>query len=386
MLTSIPKSLNKLIQWIDRNGWEGIDHYDIMDNSFFRFMKKRRLTFYIQFVILDLFPNLLIWLFNTQPKKNAKAIALLCEAYIDRFSENKKMELLNKAIKCADWLLKNNSKGYNNFCWGYPFNWDSEKLLKAGTPSGVVTSHAVTALLKVYENTSDKKYLDAAVSACNFFEKQLNIISISDDEICYSYTPFDKEICYNASILVAATIYKTALKDNRVSTEHASKALSFVLRNQLSEGSWHYLYPNNGRIDPYHTGFVIRALYDIYLITKSDEILDSIKRGINYFIKNLLINETIPVYRTGRKYPIDIHSCAEAIIMFSTLSEINTEYLTIAKKVADWTIRNMQDEEGYFYYRKYPIHLVKIAYFRWAQAWMFLALSRLNYQITINKN
>lgn len=382
----LTNSLEKLSGWIDNNGWNGIDHYDIMDNSIFRLLNKRRFTFYFEIALLDLFPELLVKQFRVRKKINAKAIALLCEGYCNQFSTTKNDVFLNKAIECADWLLANNSPGYPNMCWGYPFNWDSNQLLKAGTPSGVVTSHVVSALLRVYDNTSNNKYLEACVSACEFFEKQLNIIPISKDEICYSYTPFDKEICYNASILVAASIYKTSTRDNRVSTEYSSKALNFVLKNQMLDGSWHYLYPNDGRIDPYHSGFIIRSLYDIYLIKKREDIQFSIKKGIDYFINYLLVDKTIPVYRVGRKYPIDIHSCAEAIIMFSTLSELNIEYLEVAKRVARWTIQNMQDKEGFFYYRKYPTHLVKIAYFRWAQAWMFLALSRLNNYIFKNNN
>ena len=48
-----------------------------------------------------------------------------------------------------------------------------------------------------------------------------------------------------------------------------------------------------------------------------------------------------------------------------------------AEKIAKWTIENMQDEKGYFYYQKWPFLTNKIAYMRWGQAWMMLALSTL---------
>ena len=48
-----------------------------------------------------------------------------------------------------------------------------------------------------------------------------------------------------------------------------------------------------------------------------------------------------------------------------------------AKKIAGWTIINMQDENGYFYYQKWPFFTNKISYMRWNQAWMMFSLSLL---------
>jgi hypothetical protein len=51
--------------------------------------------------------------------------------------------------------------------------------------------------------------------------------------------------------------------------------------------------------------------------------------------------------------------------------------LTIAQKVAAWTIRNMQDRDGHFYYRKYPLIIAKAPMLHWGQATMYKALSLL---------
>ncbi len=47
----------------------------------------------------------------------------------------------------------------------------------------------------------------------------------------------------------------------------------------------------------------------------------------------------------------------------------------LADKVLNWTIANMQDKKGYFYYQKYRFYKIKIPYIRWSQAWMFYALT-----------
>ena len=44
-------------------------------------------------------------------------------------------------------------------------------------------------------------------------------------------------------------------------------------------------------------------------------------------------------------------------------------------KVLQWTIRNMQDKKGYFYYQLKPGISSKISYMRWSNAFMFNAMS-----------
>jgi len=77
------------------------------------------------------------------------------------------------------------------------------------------------------------------------------------------------------------------------------------------------------------------------------------------------------------KWPVDIHNQSQGIITFSELKFFNTDYLNFANTIAKWTIENMQDKSGYFYFRKYPYFTNKISYMRWGQAWMFLALTEL---------
>ena len=49
----------------------------------------------------------------------------------------------------------------------------------------------------------------------------------------------------------------------------------------------------------------------------------------------------------------------------------------MARDVAEWSIRNMQDASGYFYYRWYPLLDAKIPMLHWGQATMYRALALL---------
>ena len=48
-----------------------------------------------------------------------------------------------------------------------------------------------------------------------------------------------------------------------------------------------------------------------------------------------------------------------------------------AWRVAVWSIRHMQDPEGFFHYQIHKRYRIRIPYIRWAQAWMQLALTDL---------
>ena len=88
---------------------------------------------------------------------------------------------------------------------------------------------------------------------------------------------------------------------------------------------------------------------------------------------------THPKADKNRLYPVDIHACAHSILFLCEINELYHDSIKIAKKVATWTIKNMQNhEEGFFYYRLYENGRIdKTPYIRWGEAPMLNALSRL---------
>jgi hypothetical protein len=80
-------------------------------------------------------------------------------------------------------------------------------------------------------------------------------------------------------------------------------------------------------------------------------------------------------------YPINIHSCAEAILCHSTLAPDFPEALDFLVKFVPWTLATMQHPEGWFIYMVRNIRggldwKLKIPYIRWGQAWMLRALAQ----------
>ena len=71
--------------------------------------------------------------------------------------------------------------------------------------------------------------------------------------------------------------------------------------------------------------------------------------------------------------------CAsQAIDTLANFAEYNESALDLALKVAKWTIENMQDKDGHFYYRQYPIGIkAKAPMLHWAEASTYKALTLL---------
>ena len=122
-------------------------------------------------------------------------------------------------------------------------------------------------------------------------------------------------------------------------------------------------------MDNFHTGFILDSLANYERYTKDKTYNEVFEKGLKYYKKNLFEGNIIPKYYNNSLYPIDIHSCAQAII---TLSKFDKE---TALKITDWTIKNMQKKDGSFIYRVYRTHKLKHSFTRWGQAWMLYALS-----------
>ncbi len=107
------------------------------------------------------------------------------------------------------------------------------------------------------------------------------------------------------------------------------------------------------------------------------EFKQSLQRGYEYWKKNFFLADGWPKYYDGEIYPADAHAGASAIVTFLELHELDSNSVSQAENVARWTIENLQDTQGFFYYQKRRFYTVKKPYMRWSQAWMLYALARL---------
>ena len=135
-------------------------------------------------------------------------------------------------------------------------------------------------------------------------------------------------------------------------------------------------------MDSFHTGYVLEAL-DIFIrSTGATKYEPALRRATGISSRHSSCLTARRAITTRRR----CRSISNALLRPSRRSSIcansiPTAFAT-AIKVAEWTIENMQDETGYFYYRKYPLITNKTPTLHWGQATMFAALALLDQHLS----
>ena len=374
-------SARKLDGWIERNGWAGYDPYDVKAHPIFMKRDPSVVEKVLRGTLSRLeyrAPLLLRKFLGVEKAINAKAMGLFAKGYLGLYRALQDDRYLTKAQEAIDWLDENRSNGYSGACWGYPFDWQSRVFIPKATPSSVVSSIAGNAHWAFYKLTGDRRYLDTCRDICEFFTTDLNICRIDDSRICFSYTPIDHFRVNNANLFVAEFLIKVGQELGREEFQQLGlEAANYTLSEQNADGSicyWGGERGEDGHIDHYHSGFELRSLHSISRLTGEERIRAATRRYYRFYLDNLFADRTLPKFTPRSTYPINIHSCAEALLCCATLSadfEEGTRYLINA---ARWTIENMQDESGYFYYLRTDRRVNRTPYVRWGQAWMLNAL------------
>lgn len=380
-MLNIDNSLNKLLSYIQESDFKGYDPYDTLNSSFnFKFFGKWGPPVAIQ--IQKRNPFNIRPLLGIKKGNNPKAMGLFLKSYSLLYQKTGNKEYLKKADELFHWLNNNYSKGFSGKCWGYNFDWASPgSYLPAFTPSVVVTSFVIDGIFEYYKITNNRQAKQTITSASNYIINDIPVSELSEG-ISFSYTHLSKGCCYNASLLAAEVLAKTDfLNQTNIYTEKINKAINFVLSKQKPGGEWWYSYnpeknTERKQID-FHQGFILTSLHNLstLLNNKRKDVDSAIKKGLVFYKTSQFLANGQSLWRLPKKWPVDIHNQAQGIITFSLLDEYDSSYMKFAKTITDWTIKNMQSDKGYFYYRKTPFFMNKIPFIRWSQAWMLLALA-----------
>lgn len=286
--------------------------------------------------------------------------------------------LLAQINNLSEILISMQSDGYSGACWGYNFDWQARRLFlfPKHTPTIVATSFCATALFDAYEVTKKQKYLDVALSSADFVMKDLHRTNYRSGFL-FSYSPLQgNDTVFNASLLgskLLAYCYKYTRKKEYL--DAARQSVSASCDGQASDGSWVYgMLPVQSWIDSFHTGYNLDALIAYEEQSGDTMFHENIERGFDFYIKNFFEKDGCPKYYHNQKYPIDIHCPGQLFITLHRLGKFS-EYNEIAEKVLQWTIANMQDRKGFFYYQLKKSVNSKISYMRWSNAFMFNSLT-----------
>lgn len=321
------------------------------------------------------------------PGVNPKALALFALAELCRFRTNGDRAHSLEASAQIEALLRlgiggKSPRGEPTLAFGYNFDWQSRYFFApAGTPAIIPTAFASQALIEAWQTIGDEIYLQKAVEICEFILASLNRPVETDGELCFSYTPGDGTIIFNASLLAGESLARAgAATGNREYLELAAKTARFAIRRQRADGAWVYgLGAKQDWVDNFHTAYVLVSLHRIAQAVPEleGEAAAAVESGIDYWLGHFFLDDGAPKYYDKSKYPVDIHSAAVATAAMCELKNLDARLLPLAERTAEWTIENMCGPSGYFYYQRRPHRVIKTPFMRWGQAWMAYALARL---------
>jgi len=375
----VDSSFSKLEKFCIKNNFKGYDPFDALNSNFFIFFRLNK--FYLLRLIwlqfFKIFPINLRTVADVKKDYNSKGLGLFLSSYCNLYKINPKKKYLKKIHFFINQLNLLEVKGYSGSCWGYNFDWQARAFFQPkNTPTVVASVFIGYSLLDAYEILKDKKLLIKSRSICDFILKDLNRTYDLDGNFCFSYSPLDKTQVYNASLLgsrLLSRVYFYTKEKNLI--QEAKRSVDFCVNKQKINGAWSYGNLDFHKwIDNFHTGYNIECISE-YVKYSGDNSYDKVlKKGLDYYLKNFFTKHGEPKYYNNKLYPIDLHSTAQLIITLSRM-DIFSKHKSLIDKVLNWSILNMQDKKGFFYYQKNKFFTNKIPYMRWTQAWMFFSLT-----------
>jgi hypothetical protein len=386
------KSLTNLVGWIEKNKGTSYDQYDFWSTKYGKYSKRIYYTNKI-FGSLLVVPIFIIEILIpssrkifVKRKRFPIADAHLIMGYINLYNSTKKESYLQKAEEIGDILLNSSIKGFSGYCWGYPFDWMTNRgLWKRNTPLITTTPYCFEAYLALYDSTANEKYLKIARSIFDFAMNDIYNNVINDNEIASSYSTVDKSKVVNASAYRAFILAESSERfNNEEAKVLANKLVNFILDKQNDNGSWLYAIenPQDAFIDNFHTCFVLKNLFKSNLVLRRKEIDESIIKGYIFYKNHLLTKDFRPIpFSYVSRFNIvkeETYDYAEGILLGILLQEMIPESLDISVIMAGNLITNYQTISGYFITRIMLFNFKnKVPYMRWPQSQIFFALSTL---------
>ncbi|MGA3033280.1 MAG: hypothetical protein ABSD70_08350 [Terracidiphilus sp.] len=374
-------SIEGLCKWLVEHDYKGYDTFDGLSSPLLR-----PFTFETTWGRTVLLQGIRRIPLNLRPlvgigmHRSSKGMGFLARGFIRMHQATGDREWADKARACLDWLMENRSPGYSGACWGNHFDYQSRGFyLPKGVPTIVWTSLIGHAFLDACEHFGENTYLDVAVSACEHILRDLAVYPCSDGA-CITYVPGLDSQVHNANTLGASLLARAyAIVGNDSYLALAQKALRYTADHQRPDGSWWYGERANLHwVDNFHSAYVLDCFKHYTNSTGDLQFVPIMTRGYEYWKKTFFLSDGTPRYYSQKTLPIDIQCSSQAIDTLVFFQEYDPESIVLGLKVAEWTIRMMQDKTGYFYYRRYSRRVVnKTPTLHWGQATMLCALAGL---------
>ncbi len=286
-----------------------------------------------------------------------------------------------RALHFLEILKQTRCPGYDRYCWGYPFHWETRRgTIREGTPLITTVPYVYEAFLQVYQIDGNRKLLDVMQSIAEHALHDYDDKVTSKTASSSSYQPNDPESCgvVNASAYRAFLLTRAAVDfSHEQYRKVADRNLAFVVESQNADGSW--FYSTDGArdfVDHFHTCFVLKALTKIEALTGNRDCTQAIERGVDYYVRNLFDEEGLPKPFSRRPrltvYRRELYDYAECInlaVLLKGRFPALDKALSSAIHLNRW-----QKPDGSFRSRQLLVGWDNVPMHRWAQAQLFRSL------------
>lgn len=372
-----------VLRWMIEEGFRGYDPYDGC-NTRYEFLRRQRslrllLTYANKFSPLNMRP-----LLGIEKSVNVYALALISTAILRGEPTRERREIARSNIR--EILSRSLVRKYGRHCWsGNGMFIQTTGTYHAPDVPGIIGTEAVGEALLAYErlHRGDPELRDVLLSVRDFCLKHL--LQDRPEGVFFLYRPDTPRhvLTFNASMKAATLVTAVNRRyGSDVGGDMVRRSIQYLLTFQNPDGSWNYsVNLRTGRqkrqID-FHQGFILDGLHAYLEAYGSDSDVEAaFDRGLAFYRDRQFLANGQSYYRHPRKWPTNIHNQAQGIITFARVERRHPGSLAFARTIAEWTLENMYDVRGRFYYMKYPGFSNRIPYLRWNQAWMLYALSLL---------
>jgi len=288
----------------------------------------------------------------------------------------------DRAVHFLEVLEESRCPGFNEYCWGYPFDWVTRSgTVKKNTPLITTTPYLYEAFRDVYRLDGNERWRTVLESIARNGLNDFTDFPVSKTSSTCSYTPTDEGGVINASAYRAGMLFSAAEEFGmEEARESATRNLNFVLGNQQPDGSWFYAMDGvRDFVDHFHTCFVLKALAKIERLTGDLRCREAIDRGVGYYLKNLLDDEGLPkpFARAPRLtvYKRELYDYAECINLCLLIRNQKPEMEGVLDRVLEDLLARWIKPDGSFRSRELKIGWDNVPMHRWAQSQMFRSLA-----------
>ena len=296
-----------------------------------------------------------------------------------------------RAVHFLDVLQQTRCPNYDDYCWGYPFDWVTRGgTIKEGTPLITTLPYIYEAFSTAYALDGDPRWLRIMRSIAEHGFSAYRDLETAPDSASCGYTTAADDPCgvVNASAYRAFLLTKAGIElcESRY-LDVARKNLNFVLASQNADGSWYYSMDGaRDFVDHFHTCFVLKALTKIEQLTPSARTSSAIERGVNYYVNNLVDADRLPLPFSKRPrltvYRRELYDYAECINLGALLLGRFKQMDNVLSAVIADLLTRWQKADGSFRARELLVGWDNVPMHRWAQSQVFRSLcfllSRLN--------